>query len=191
MELFKLNEDFLVDINKEWIQLHEAFKKVYLRDKGNNSNHYKGRFKFQAQKEFTYIYLLCDYRSNLTQYSEEDREKQARIDAGLEPGWKPDKEIKDAIERYRELQNTRSLKLLNACYKTVDQLTEFFNNFTTEDVEEAGKVITAISKVGTVLEGLRKQEDQVKKEMSETVSIRGGGELGYDELNRDAYINAN
>ena len=55
MELFKLNDDFMVDLNKEWIQLHEPFKKIYLRDKGNTSNHYKGRFKFTAQKEFTYI----------------------------------------------------------------------------------------------------------------------------------------
>ena len=51
MELFKLNDDFMVDLNKEWIQLHEPFRKIYLRDKGNTSNHYKGRFKFQAQKE--------------------------------------------------------------------------------------------------------------------------------------------
>ncbi len=182
MELFKLNDDFLVEINKEWIQLHEPFKKLYLRDKGNNSTHYKGRFKFTAQKEFTYIYLLCDYRSNLVNYSEDEREPEARKTAGLDESWKPDKEVKDAVEHYKALQNTRSLKLLNACYKTVDQLTEFFDNFTTTDVEEAGKIINAISKVSTVLKGLREQEDQVKRELSEQGNSRGNIEIGENEL---------
>lgn len=183
MELFKLNEDFLVDINKEWIQLHEAFKKVYLRDKGNNSNHYKGRFKFQAQKEFTYIYLLCDYKSNLVNYSEEEREKQARIDAGLEPGWKPDKEIKDAIERYKELQQTRPLKLLQACFKKIDNLTKLLNeDQDTIDIKDLGDVIKIMNDMGKTLRSLRELESDVKKELSETGVGRGNVELGENEL---------
>lgn len=187
MELFKLNDDFMVDLNKEWIQLHEPFRKIYLRDKGNTSNHYKGRFKFTAQKEFTYIYLLCDYRSNLINYSEEDREKQSHKDAGLPDGWKPDKELKDAIARYKELQETRSLKLLGACYKTIDTLTTFFDTFNPQDVDEAGKGISAMGKIGDALEKLNKLEQLVKKDLSESPNARGNAELGWEELKGDEY----
>lgn len=183
MELFKLNEDFLVDINKEWIQLHEAFKKIYLRDKGNNSNHYKGRFKFQAQKEFTYIYLLCDYRSNLVQYSEEEREEQSRKDAGLESSWKPDKEIKDAIERYRELQQTRPLKLLQAAHKKIDNMIRLLNEEQDEmAIEDITNNIKAMKDIAGLLKTIGELENMTKKELSETGNGRGNVELGENEL---------
>lgn len=183
MELFKLNDDFLVDINREWIQLHEAFRKVYLRDKGNNSQHYKGRFKFQAQKEFTYIYLLCDYRSNLVQYSEYEREVQSRKDAGLETSWKPDKEVKDAIEKYKELQQTRPLKLLQACFKKIDNLTELLGKDQVAiDIKDLGDVIKIMNEMGKTLRSLKELENDVKKELSETGIGRGNIELGENEL---------
>ncbi len=183
MELFKLNDDFMVDLNKEWIQLHEPFRKIYLRDKGNTSNHYKGRFKFQAQKEFTYIYLLCDYRSNLINYSEEDRKVEAKRVSGLESSWKPDKELNDAIEHYKALQSTRSLRLLEACHKKIDNLTKLLNADDEElDIKVLGETIKSMSDLGKLLKTLKDLEEQTKKELSETGSGRGNVEIGENEL---------
>lgn len=183
MELFKLNDDFLVDINKEWIQLHEPFKKLYLRDKGNNSLHYKGRYKSTAQKEFTYIYLLCDYRSNLINYSEEDRKIEAKKTAGLDNVWKIDKEVQDAIDHYYTLQDTRPLKLLNACYKKVDNLTKLLNTDDQEiDIKVLGDTIKAMSDISKLLKTLKDLEEQTKKELSETANSRGNIEIGENEL---------
>jgi hypothetical protein len=185
MELFKLNDDFLVDLNKEWIQLHEPFKKLYLRDKGNNSTHYKGRYKFQAQKEFTYIYLLCDYRSNLINYSEEDREKESRKAAGLDSNWKPDKEVKDAIEHYKSLQDTRSLRLLKASMKNIDKMIESLDASSESELIDLVTItdnIKAMKEIKTLIKNLQEVEEMVKKELSEQGNSRGNIELGENEL---------
>ena len=183
MELFKLNDDFMVDLNKEWIQLHEPFRKIYLRDKGNTSNHYKGRFKFQAQKEFTYIYLLCDYRSNLINYSEEDRKVEAKRVSGLDAGWKPDKELNDAIEHYKSLQNTRSLRLLSAAFKKIDNMIELLDaTAETIEISEVNDTLKAMKDIGSLLKTLTELENNVKKELSETGSGRGNVEIGENEL---------
>jgi hypothetical protein len=173
----------MVDLNKEWIQLHEPFKKLYLRDKGNTSNHYKGRFKFTAQKEFTYIYLLCDYRSNLINYSEEDRKVEAKRVSGLEANWKPDKELNDAIEHYKALQNTRSLRLLNAAFKKIDNMIELLDaTAETIEISEVNDTLKAMKDIGSLLKTLTELENNVKKELSETGSGRGNVEIGENEL---------
>lgn len=187
MELFTLDSNLLVVLNKEWIQLHEPFKKIFMRDKGNNFPPYEGRHKKQAQAEFTYIYLVYDYRSNLSNYPLEERIVQAKKDSNLNPDWNPDQDLLIAIDRYKELQETRSLKLLNACYKTVDTLTTFFDTFTPTDVDEASKAIMAMSKVGETLEKLSKLERLVKKDLTESPNTRGNAELGFDELNTEDY----
>ena len=185
MELFKLNDDFMVDLNKEWIQLHEPFRKIYLRDKGNTSNHYKGRFKFQAQKEFTYIYLLCDYRSNLINYSEEDRKVEAKRVSGLEASWKPDKEMNDAIEHYKSLQDTRALRLLKASMKNIDKMIASLDASSDQDsipLTEITENIKAMKEIKVLIKNLQETEDMVKKELSETGSGRGNVEIGENEL---------
>lgn len=185
MELFKLNEDFLVELNKEWIQLHEPFRKLYLRDKGNNSNHYKGRYKFTAQKEFTYIYLLCDYRSNLINYSEDDREEESRKTAGLDPEWKPDKEVRDAIEHYKSLQDTRALRLLRASFRNIDKMIESLDKSSDNDEIELTTItenIKAMKEIKTLIKNLQETEDMVKKELSDNGNSRGNIEVGENEL---------
>jgi len=185
MELFKLNDDFLVDLNKEWIQLHEPFKKIYLRDKGISSSEYKGRLKRVAQKEFTYIYLLCDYRSNLINYSEEDRKREAKRAAGLDANWKPDKDLVDAIEYYKELQSTRSLRLLQASMKNIDRMIKSIDESSDKDsitLEEITDNIKAMKEIKMLMKNLQETEEMVKKELSETGSGRGNVEIGENEL---------
>lgn len=185
MELFKLNDDFLVELNKEWIQLHEPFKKLYLRDKGNNSPHYKGRYKYQAQKEFTYIYLLCDYRSNLINYSEEDRIVESKKAAGLPNDWNPDKDVKEAIDHYKCLQDTRALRLLKASMKNIDRMIESLDASSESDEIDLATItenIKAMKEIKLLIKNLQETEDMVKKELSEQGNSRGGIEIGENEL---------
>jgi hypothetical protein len=187
MELFKLNEDFLVEMNKEWIQLHEPFKKIILRDKGNNSPHYKGRFKAKAQREFTYIYLLCDYRSNLMKWSEKDRKIEAKRVSGLSEDYNPDtdNDLQEAISHYKDIQDTRPLRLLRASMKNIDRMIESLDSSSENDtitLEEITENIKAMKEIKTLIKNLQDLEENIKKEMSETGLGRGGVELGENEL---------
>jgi hypothetical protein len=119
----------------------------------------------------------------LAQYSEEEREEQSRKDAGLDVGWKPDKEIKDAIERYRELQQTRPLKLLQAAHKKIDNMIRLLNEEQDEmAIEDITNNIKAMKDIAGLLKTIGELENMTKKELSETGNGRGNVELGENEL---------
>jgi hypothetical protein len=112
--LFTFNQaTFLVDLDKEWISTIKEFKALILRDKGTKGDT-QARKKLQAQKEFTFIYHYCDYRSQLINYPEKERMVKALENAELDPKLDPysDKELAAAIETYRVFQETPALKML-------------------------------------------------------------------------------
>ena len=114
LRLFTLNPaTFLVDLDKEWISTIKEFKVILVRDKGAKGDT-QARKKLQAQKEFTFIYHYCDYRSQFWNYSEKDRFAKALKNAELDPKTdiSKDAELQAAIEVYMALQETPSLELL-------------------------------------------------------------------------------
>lgn len=183
MELFTLDSNLLVVLNKEWIQLHEPFKKILMRDKGNNFPPYEGRHKKQAQAEFTYIYLVYDYRSNLSNYPLEERIIQAKRDSNLNPDWNPDQDLLIAIDRYKELQETRSLKLLSAAHKKVDNMIRLLDADDSElDLAQMTEAIKAMKEIKNLINSLKELESMVKKELSDAGNTRGNIEIGFNEL---------
>ena len=179
MELFVLNEDdHLVYLNKEWIQLHEPFYDVYKRDKGQSDGIHSGRYKMQATKEFTFIYHYLDYRSKLVNYSDSERRRHSIKDAGLPDNWVPDRLVEAAIEKYKELQDCRELRLLRAAYKTVDVAIEQLEKIQVVD-EDSVKLLQSIPKI---IKQLEDSEKMVKSSLQATSNSRGDVEIGENEI---------
>lgn len=111
-ELFTIKEDFTVDLNREWISTIREFKALLVRDKGSKGDT-GGRKKLQAQREFTFIYHYCDYRSTFTNYSEKDRRTNALKNAGFKEDFdiNKDEELCQAVEVYKALQETPAVKI--------------------------------------------------------------------------------
>ena len=148
----------------------------------------EGKYKLRAFREFTYIYLAIDWMSPYRDYYEQDRHQEALRDANITEEEFNNPEFRTACRKYRALQDeTRSIKLLKAAQNTVDRFIDYFNN--TVDLDERdqqGKpifktkdVMAEISNLHKVHEELVILESQVKKEMSETSSIRAGAVDGY------------
>lgn len=146
-ELFKLGTDFLVELDKEWISTVKEFKTILVRDKGTKGDG-QARKKLQAQKEFTFIYHYCDYRSKFIDYSERDRIKHALKNAELEPNLDiyKDRELSDAIEVYKALQSTPSLKMIKSLkegihtgHRVVDRIIDYLNK-KLDELEEGGSL---------------------------------------------------
>ena len=148
----------------------------------------EGKYKLRAFREFTYIYLAIDWMSPYRDYYEQDRHQEALRDANITEEEFNNPEFRAACRKYRALQDeTRSIKLLKAAQNTVDRFIDYFNN--TVDLDERdqqGKpifktkdVMAEISNLHKVHEELVILESQVKKEMSETSSIRAGAVDGY------------
>lgn len=115
IELFEIDpETHMVAMNKTWIGTIKEFKTILKRDRGSEGD-MDGRVKLQAEKEFTFIYHFCDFKSKFREYSEEDKLKECLRNANLSDTIDiySDAALMLAIERYKKFQETATLKLLN------------------------------------------------------------------------------
>lgn len=153
----------------------------------------RARNKERFNNEIAYIFFISDYNSDYNGYGL-DKERMIAENIMGNEGYKPDKMVLDAIEKYKELQRTPTLSLLQAAYKSLDTIKLYFDNITVkiEDSEEerAKKVkslnitniITATRQLADVCDSIKKLEDKVLKEEKElAVKIRRGGEIGHFE----------
>ena len=142
----------------------------------------------RAFREFTYIWLAIDWKSPYSDISEQKRHKEALEDSQLTEEEFNNPEFRAACRKYREIQESnRSIKMLQAAQNTVDNFIDYFN--TIVDLEErdingkpifkAKDIISEISSLSKVHEELKILEEQVKKELKDQSSIRGGARNGY------------
>lgn len=160
----------------------------------------KDRFKKQALKEFAYIYFMYDYKSPYFIYEEEEREAKVRKECGLPKDWKIDSKLKNAINKYLELQETPTIKSLKAIkdslitsskvIKKLQQVIEksLKNDEDGEDgfditdiVDNVDRLLKLSEKLPSAINSLQQLEDKVKSEQGLNKKIRGGGEIGYFE----------
>jgi hypothetical protein len=130
LELFTLGKDRLIELNRPWIGTIKEFKKIVSRDRGSKGD-VEGRKKYQAIREFTFIFHLLDFHSQFSNYSEAERLQEAARNAELPDDfdYTKDEDLVLAVNRYRELQNTPALRLyteakegLHTAYKVIRKI---------------------------------------------------------------------
>jgi hypothetical protein len=193
-ELFKIDEKtFLVELNKEWISTIPEFAEIIRKDKGCKGDA-DGRKKYLSKKIFTFIYHYCDFLSQFSDFGQEERRKEALYNAGLEES-DITTTVEIAIEKYKKLQETRVLKLLEASNNAIDKLSDYFNDidFESRDVNDKlihspKDVMSNIQNLDKVYGGLKALEERVKKELKESARVRGDVQLNEfedpDAMNR-------
>ena len=177
-----------VELNVPEILLVSEFKKLMDSERNKCKEDPKGTLGLRAFKEFTYIWLAIDWSSVYADYAEQERHQEALRDSGITEEEFNDPDFRAACRKYRQLQDSnRSIKLLQAAQNTVDNFIDYFNTIVDlNDRDDNGKpifkckdVMAEISNLHSVHEELKILEGQVKKELSETSSIRGGAVEGY------------
>lgn len=148
----------------------------------------KGQHKDKAFRELKYIYLALHWNSPYADYEPNDRHEAALVDAMLtEEEWN-DPTFREACRKFQRLQDSnRSIRLLEAARDTVDKITDYFNNLDPEERDvQTGKPIFQVKNIIAEMTSLNKVHDtlvtlegQVKKEISETSTIRAGAEDGF------------
>lgn len=166
---------------KEFAELMKSERNICKEDpKGTNC--------LRAFREFTYIWLAIDWRSPYSDIPEQERHKEALEDSGITEEEFNNPEFRAACRKYRQIQESnRSIKMLQAAQNTVDNFIDYFNTVVDLSERDAnGKpvfktkdIIAEISSLSKVHEELKILEAQVKKELSEQSSIRGGARNGY------------
>lgn len=188
-DLFVLGDDFLVNINREWISTHKAFEAIIKRDKGSPGDT-QARLKLRAKKDFTFIYHFVGYRSKYRKYAEEERLAKAIEEADLPEGykWEKDTAMVEAMELYKELQWTLDVEMLYEAQEACHKFKHYMKGINFTDRNNRGDLLyqpkeirAMISEVGSMLDGLRDLEERVLKGEAEQ-KARGGVKIGNREL---------
>ena len=131
-------------------------------------------------KELAYVYYMCDHRSPFVAYDGE-RRKEEIIKSVFKKKYKISSKIKAACDKYKELTETSAVKLLKAARASVTKLEKYFRDIDLTMIDDNGRLMFSakdlvqnLSKMGDVINGLSKLEEQVKKEEQVSNANRGG-----------------
>lgn len=145
---------------------------IWERDKSVN--------KDVAEKELSYIFLLYSLRSSYMNYPESIREEKVIKDVFGKTKWKPDAVVKKAADKFVELHDTHSARLLRGALKASDEISSYLNEVERSTMKfiDAKNVIEMLGKIGGVVSNLRKLKEEVDKEsFVSDLRTRAGAEI--------------
>lgn len=185
------NQSGRLELNTYELLLFEEFNKLMDPKRNRSLDDPEGKYKERAFREFTYIYLMLDWKSLIADWPEQKRDKEARRQSKITDEEYNDPDFRAACRKYKELkESTRTYKLLQSTYNIVDKLTIYFNNVvdlneTTEDgkpVYKAKDVIAEAKGVGPLLDEIRQAEARYKKDLEKESKIKGDYEPGFLDI---------
>jgi hypothetical protein len=166
-------EDDKIQINPKILFIPE-FSNLYNRDFSTN--------KKKSLKEFAYIYYMADYKSEYNSYGLY-KEIQLGIDIFQNAKYEPDEHVRKAIDKYKLLQETPSMRYLISMRSRINKTISFLDNAEVDEKDgdkyknpfiTIDKITSIMSKLEPILETIEKWEKKVFEE-EEEMKIRGGG----------------
>jgi len=140
-------------------------------------------FKSLNTQELAYVYFMVDYKSPYSVYEESQRKDEVK-NAIFAKKWIESVKVKAACDKYAELTETSSVKLLKAARESVVKLEKYFKDIDLTLMDDNGKpifnakdLIANLSNMGKVVDGLTRLEEIVRKEEQAANSNRGGVEV--------------
>lgn len=174
MDVFLYNaQTGQVEINKPDLLLIKEFSDLFdpIRNKCKKDPH--GTQHLKAFKEFSYIYLMLDWRSVYADFQEQDRHKEVMHDVGLTQEEFDDPKFRAACRKYRELQESSLVvKLYLAAKNTISRFIDYFDSvdpqerdtLTGKPIFKVKDIMGEIGNLSDMLDKYKALELQVKKE---------------------------
>jgi len=172
-------ENNVLRISPEALVIQE-FSTIWNRD--------KSKTKDRALKELAYVYHTTDYQSIYRNYHINNREGKIKLDIFSDKEWKPDQAIVLAQNKYTALQTTLSLELLNDAEMGIMKLRDYFKDVDFSDDENgsaAKNFIANVKAMGDLVKGMKSLREEVEKELSNNMQMRGGSKIGLRELPKE------
>ena len=191
MEFFVFDDvNNTLRINEYPILLIKEFKTLWDKNRNKCKEDKTGNDRLKAFKEFTYIYLMLDFKSPYYKYLEQEKHEAALLDSELTEEDLKNPEFIDAYNKYQEiLDSDPILSLIKTAYRTLYKTQVFLDSIDFTEIDEMGKplykpkdVMLDISTIGKMRISLKELEEQYKNELSADSDVRGGVELGFDEV---------
>lgn len=177
-------------VNEPEVMLVKEFADLWEPSRNKTKKDPKGQKRTRAFRELAYIWLMCDWASPYADYSEQERHEECLKDAGLtEKEW-ADPTFREAVRKYRDLQNaSRSLKLIKSTQQVVDKIIDYFDTIdlqerdpvTSKPVYKVKDVMAEMNTIPQLVEDLKQLEILYKKEQEQENGLMGNVEVGaYD-----------
>lgn len=150
------------------------FSSIWKRD--------KSKTKEVAYKEIKYIWFFSDFDSPYFEY--EDSEKALLIKEQVleDTKYKPDSLILEAIEAYKKLNLTPSMRMLDAINSAIFKMDAYFKDVDfSMDGTEIDKVQKAVMNMPKMMQSVNESKEICKKEQASSERVRGNAELNMFE----------
>jgi len=172
-------DDYSILLVKEFAKLWEPERNKCKEDK-------KGELRLRAYKEFTYIYLVLDFKSPYFKYLERDKHEAALADSGLDESDLQNEDFLAAFRKYREIQEEDPiLALIRTAYNTIYKMRIHLDSIDFSECDVDGKpiykpkdVIADLTSISKIRSELKTLEELHKTSMEAEAAVRGGIELG-------------
>ena len=177
-----------VELNIPEILLVKEFADLLKPERNKCKEDPKGLHGLRAFREFTYIWLAICWKSIYADYDEQERHQEALRDAEMTEEEFNNPEFRAACRKFKSIQESnKSIRLLHSANSMVDKFIDYYENADPmERDEQTGKPIYKVKDIQAemknlidVHETMVELENQVKKQLSEKSSIRGGAVEGY------------
>lgn len=149
------------------------FNAIWTADKSKN--------KALAFKELSYIFYLIDHKSPYSSYPIDKRREYILNDIIKDSKWVESELVKEGILKYKQLNTTLSIELLESVKGLLYKLKVYFDSVEfdpTGDPEVEMKKAAAAQKstadIGKSIESLYLLEEKVRKEITTKSTVRGG-----------------
>lgn len=179
--MFTIDNNGNITVAPEILLIPE-FRALWNKDKTKN--------KSSAMMDFTYIYYTTDFKSPYVKsYAGEDLVNKVKSDFTSED-WKESKFVKDAINKYTDLQKTKTLKLFEAADSALSQIYTYLKNFKIDEVDDekrdtvVNNVLKNIEKVPDIGLKLDSARRSVERELEAGGRQKGTGNIKSRELPR-------
>ena len=181
IQLMVVNDNY-AEPNPE-LRAIPVFRDIITRDRGSEGDS-QGRKKLQATREFAWIWYMYDPTSPYQVFEEEERYAKAGNLVFDNTKYKPDKKLREAADRYREMCDTLQVRMLTAAKEASRNIIKYLKNVDLTAEDEKGKpkhkvndVMKALEKIGEVTDSLENLEERVRRQKEKEQEIRGGVKL--------------
>lgn len=145
------------------------------------------KYKEKFMQIVSFIYHYCDPRSSYSDiFDEEERINKIKEQEGLDDTFKITPEIQEAIDIYKKLTTTSTLKLLDSMKKAIAKIGEFLENVDLYEVDDKGRnvynvsqIVQATDKIPQLAKKLIETEKIVASEIEEASRMRGGDDRAH------------
>lgn len=179
-----------ITLNEYEILLVKEFATLYDTSRNKCKKDPTGIHRLKAWKEFTYIFLMLDFKSPYLEYIEQERHEAAMQDSGLTQEEWNDPDFRAACRKYMGIKDSsRVLSLIKTAYRTLEKMRVFLDNIDFTDMDGNGKYLNdpkktleSIGQIGKMSDYLKELEDTYKKgQEAKPTRYRGDVELGLDD----------